>query len=183
MKTAPAKDAEKSLPLRLESALAPAPAADHDYLQIGEVTELTGLTQRTLRYYEELQLLAPPSRLAGGFRLYSPADVARLQHITRLKHLLGFSLAEIKQIIGAEEDLERWQGAGVPPGNLKHRLEQIDTLITGTATQLERLQSKIAEMDLLRDDLARRLHRLEQKRAALRAEHEGAQFHAASEYS
>ncbi len=46
---------------------------DSEYLQIGDVAVLTGLTQCTLRYYEELQLFAPPTRLAGGFRLYSPA--------------------------------------------------------------------------------------------------------------
>ena len=80
-------------------------------MQIGEVAELTGLTQRTLRYYEELQLLDPPSRMAGGFRLYSPDDVARVQHIVRLKQLLGFSLAEIKQIISAEDDPGRCTGA------------------------------------------------------------------------
>src|SRR4051794_3783068 len=83
--------AEKYIPLRVESTPTASPAPDHDYLQIGEVAELTGLTQRTLRYYEELQLLDPPTRLAGGFRLYSPRDVARVRQIMRLKQLLGFS--------------------------------------------------------------------------------------------
>jgi hypothetical protein len=47
-----------------------APRADAS-LQIGEVAERTGVTQRTLRFYEEKGLLKPPSRLDGGFRLYS----------------------------------------------------------------------------------------------------------------
>jgi DNA-binding transcriptional MerR regulator len=44
--------------------------------RIGEVAKLTGVTTRTLRYWEELQLLQPSSYRASGERLYSPADVA-----------------------------------------------------------------------------------------------------------
>ena len=57
--------------------MAPAIGAEHDtaghvrYMQIGEVAERTALTQRTLRYYESIGLLAPASRMEGGFRLYS----------------------------------------------------------------------------------------------------------------
>ena len=76
-------------------------AGHEGYLQIGEAADSVGLTQRTLRYYEEKGLLDPPSRMDGGFRLYSPVDVERLNRITELKSLLGFSLAEIKEMIGA----------------------------------------------------------------------------------
>ena len=53
------------------STVAPPPEQSEAYLQIGEVAERTGVTQRTLRFYEEKGLLKPPSRLEGGFRLYS----------------------------------------------------------------------------------------------------------------
>ncbi|MBI5285464.1 MAG: MerR family transcriptional regulator [Chloroflexi bacterium] len=72
------------------------------YLQIGEVAERTGVTQRTLRFYEEKGLLHPPSRLEGGFRLYSEDDVRRVEQIKRLQTLLGFSLADIKEMVEAE---------------------------------------------------------------------------------
>src|SRR3989304_3948597 len=78
------------------------PASEEPHLQIGEVAERTGLTQRTLRFYEEKGLLKPPTRMEGGFRLYSEADVQRLQQIKRLQQLLGFSLAEIKEMVDAE---------------------------------------------------------------------------------
>jgi DNA-binding transcriptional MerR regulator len=77
--------------------------AEHAYLQIGEVAERTGVTQRTLRFYEEKGLLKPPSRLDGGFRLYSEDDVLRVEQIKRLQTLLGFTLAEIKDMVEAEE--------------------------------------------------------------------------------
>ena len=76
---------------------------DQAYLQIGEVAERTGVTQRTLRFYEERGLLKPPSRLDGGFRLYSEDDVRRVEQIKRLQSLLGFTLAEIKDMVEANE--------------------------------------------------------------------------------
>lgn len=79
-------------------------AKSEAYLQIGEVAERTGVTQRTLRFYEEKGLLKPPSRMEGGFRLYSEEDVRRVEQIRRLQGLLGFSLAEIKEMVEAEEE-------------------------------------------------------------------------------
>ena len=81
------------------------PDADEAYLQIGEVAERTGVTQRTLRFYEEKGLLRPPTRMDGGFRLYSEEDVKRVEHIRRLQDLLGVALAEIKEMVDAEETL------------------------------------------------------------------------------
>jgi len=75
------------------------------YMQIGEVAERTSLTHRTLRFYEEKGLLDPPTRMEGGFRLYSEEDVRRIEHVLELKQLLGFSLAEIKQMVDAETAL------------------------------------------------------------------------------
>src|SRR3990172_5481435 len=73
------------------------------HLQIGEVADRTGVTQRTLRFYEERGLLNPPSRMDGGFRLYSEEDVDRVEQIKRLQSLLGLTLAEIKDMVEAEE--------------------------------------------------------------------------------
>ena len=78
-------------------------SAEQAYLQIGEVAERTGVTQRTLRFYEEKGLLKPPGRMDGGFRLYSEDDVLRVEQIKRLQTLLGFTLAEIKDMVEAEE--------------------------------------------------------------------------------
>ena len=84
-------------------ALAEPAPSNGAYLQIGEVAERTGVTQRTLRFYEEKGLLKPPGRMEGGFRLYSEDDVRRVEQIKRLQTLLGFTLAEIKEMVEAEE--------------------------------------------------------------------------------
>ena len=73
------------------------------YLQIGEAANRAGLTQRTLRYYEELGLLKPASRMEGGFRLYSADDMDRIEYIKNLRDVLGFSLAEIRDMVAAED--------------------------------------------------------------------------------
>lgn len=77
-------------------------------MQIGEVAEQTGLSLRTIRYYEEVGLITPSARTSGGFRLYSETDVARLRLVRRMKPL-EFSLEEMRRVLGVLDALE---GAG-----------------------------------------------------------------------
>ncbi len=73
-------------------------------LRIGDVARIVGTTPRTIRYYEEIGLLAPaPARPSGGHRSYSEAEVERLREAMRLKDLLGLSLEELKELLSAEE--------------------------------------------------------------------------------
>ena len=67
-------------------------------LQIGELGKQTGLSIRTLRYYDEIGLLMPSHRTEAEYRLYSEADIARLQQILSLRQL-GFALKEIRQCL------------------------------------------------------------------------------------
>jgi MerR family transcriptional regulator, repressor of the yfmOP operon len=76
-------------------------------LRIEAVAQRTGLTKRTIRYYEEIGLLAPSSRTDGGFRLFSEADVAHLERINALKVSAGLTLAEISELLEAESVRER----------------------------------------------------------------------------
>ena len=66
-------------------------------LSISQVRERTGVSARTLRYYEELGLLPGARRRAGGRRVYGSDELERLRFIQRLK-ALGLTLAEIKQL-------------------------------------------------------------------------------------
>jgi len=67
-------------------------------MQIGQVAERTGLSIRTLRHYDEVGLVTPSARTAGGFRLYTEDDVERLRTIRRMKPL-GFTLDEMRQLL------------------------------------------------------------------------------------
>lgn len=73
--------------------------------QIGEVAESIGLSLRTIRYYEEVGLVRPSARSQGGFRLYSDADVARLQLIKWMKPL-DFTLEQMGEVLEALDELD-----------------------------------------------------------------------------
>lgn len=70
--------------------------------RIGEISRLTGLTLRTIRYYEELGLLSG-GRTDGGQRYFRDEDLVYLKRIIELKSL-GFSLEEISKIIKLKEE-------------------------------------------------------------------------------
>ena len=69
------------------------------FMKIGEVAKQTEVGIETIRYYERVGLLAEPERRPSGYRQYDEAVVARLQFIRRTKEL-GFTLAEIKELLG-----------------------------------------------------------------------------------
>ncbi|WP_141527978.1 MerR family transcriptional regulator [Bacillus sp. AFS023182] len=69
-----------------------------EMISIQELTKETGVTVRTLRYYDQIDLLRPSGKTEGGHRLYSETDVIRLQQILFLKEI-GFSLKEITNML------------------------------------------------------------------------------------
>jgi len=78
---------------------------DKDLHQIGEVAEQVGLSLRTVRYYEEVELLSPPTRTSGGFRLYGEEHLDQLKTIKQMKPL-DFSIEEMRVLLRARKDLE-----------------------------------------------------------------------------
>jgi DNA-binding transcriptional MerR regulator len=80
-------------------------------MQIGEVSERTGLSLRTIRYYEEVGLVRPSARTPGGFRLYTEPDVARLNLVKRMKPL-EFSLEEMRDLLASLDALDAAEEAG-----------------------------------------------------------------------
>ncbi len=67
-------------------------------LRIGEVSGRTGISIETLRFYERSGLLGRPARTEGGYRMYGPEELLRLEFIKRAQ-TLGFTLEEIRRII------------------------------------------------------------------------------------
>jgi MerR family copper efflux transcriptional regulator len=72
--------------------------------QIGEVAEMVGLSLRTIRHYEEVGLVPPSGRTAGGFRLYTDSDVERLR-LVKLMKPLGFTLDEMRELLELQDRL------------------------------------------------------------------------------
>lgn len=75
-----------------------------DRYQIGEVAEAVGLSLRTIRHYEEVGLVPPSGRSAGGFRLYTDRDIERLRLVKQMKPL-DFSLEEMRELLEARDRL------------------------------------------------------------------------------
>jgi DNA-binding transcriptional MerR regulator len=141
---------------------------DEALWRIDQISTRTGLTKRTLRYYEEIGLLDPPTRTEGGYRLYSEADIHRVEAIKRLRNLLGFSLAEIRDLVCADEERARvrdaWRRDDAPAARLQ-RLEEAEALVRG---QLILVEEKLAGLKDMRATLRERLDRYDTLRTQLR---------------
>ena len=72
-------------------------------IAIQEISKLTGISVRTLRYYEEIELLIPLTKTEGGHRLYGEEELKKLQQILFLKNL-GFKLKEIQRLLNEAWD-------------------------------------------------------------------------------
>ena len=83
---------------------------DQEMRQIGEAAAQTGLSLRTIRFYEEVGLVPPSGRTTGGFRLYTDADIERLQLVKDLKPL-DFTLEEMGEVLALLDQLDE-QGSG-----------------------------------------------------------------------
>ncbi len=134
-------------------------------LRIGDVAKLVGTTPRTIRYYEEIGLLAgAPERPAGGHRLYTPAEVDRLREVIRLKELLGVSLDELKDLLTAEEaraavraELQR---EDVQP---ERRRELLEEALGHIERQLELVEHRAIELARLQEELCETRERVRRK--------------------
>ncbi|SNR60123.1 DNA-binding transcriptional regulator, MerR family [Blastococcus mobilis] len=105
-----------------------------ELMQIGQVAERTGLSLRTIRFYEENGLVIPTARSEGGFRLYSENEVARLEVIKRMKPL-GFSLEEMQELLTLLADLNAATG---DREQLVDRLRMFHEAATARVTALKK---------------------------------------------
>ena len=143
-------------------------ANDEPYLQIGEVADRTGVTQRTLRFYEERGLLKPPTRLEGGFRLYSNEDIQRVEQIKRLQNLLGLTLAEIKDMVEGEEIRSEMRATYRPDLEPSERLRRVSHLLAVTERQREIIEHKIAALRDMQNDFEEKIKRYKSVEKELR---------------
>jgi DNA-binding transcriptional MerR regulator len=80
-------------------------ATEAGLLGIGQAAIRAGVSERALRYYQELGLITPSGCTPGGLRRYSDGDLARVAHLRELQDLLGFNLDEIRGIFDNEDHL------------------------------------------------------------------------------
>ena len=138
------------------------PAVPDRTWKVGELAERTGLTIRALHHYDAMGLLSPSGRTdsahQSGHRLYTAADVARLQQIVSLKQL-GFTLEQVGDYLDrADYDprrvvrmhLERVRGQAAELNRLEHRLAALaDALDKAEIVSADTFLSTIEEMTMI----------------------------------
>jgi DNA-binding transcriptional MerR regulator len=140
--------------------------------RIGEVAKLTGLTTRTLRYWEELGLVRPSTHGENGERLYTAVEMARVTRIRDLQELLRFSLAEVRVVLDTEDVdvLDRVRSefrAGEPSPDRQRQL--LDEAIAANDQLLGRLDDSLARIGAFRAERAAAAQRLRERRQSLHA--------------
>ena len=114
------------------------------HMNIGAVSALTGVSAKTMRYYESIGLTEEPVRAANRYRAYSKRDVAVLRFIQRSRSL-GFSVRDVRDLLSLWNDQER-ASANVKALALRH---------------IGAIELKIAELRSIREtllDLTARCH-------------------------
>ncbi|HVU78236.1 MAG TPA: MerR family transcriptional regulator [Gaiellaceae bacterium] len=138
-------------------------------MRIGEVAERAGVTARTIRYYEERGLLGHPgTREKGEHRVYTEADVVRLQELIRLRDLLGLSLDDLVGLVEAEEARAALRGQWEESSTDEERVRIVEASIPLVEKQLELVQSRRDKLDAFEAELEQKLGRLKRRRSELR---------------
>jgi len=124
-------------------------------MQIGEVAERTGLSLRTIRYYEEMRLVQPSARTSGGFRLFTDADVARLTLVKRMKSL-EFSVEDMRNLLVALDALERDDDT---PGSRALLLDRLVMFREAADARIRALHEHLQTAEDFAKDLRREISR------------------------
>lgn len=136
-------------------------------LRIQEVAGETGLTPRTIRYYEEMGLLAPAARSGGAYRLYDADDLDRLRFIRGLRDDAGFSLAEIRQLLEDDRARARNRARFHATQDAVERRTLLGEALERTDRQWATLHDKMARLEAMLDEVSERRARLAARLADL----------------
>ena len=101
-------------------------------LKVGELAKEVGKTVRAMHLYEEMGLLRPVSRSAGGYRLYTSEAASRVKWISKMQDM-GFSLAEVQAF------LKSWEGSQNGPHGMRKVRAVFEEKLAETREQMKRL--------------------------------------------
>jgi DNA-binding transcriptional MerR regulator len=121
-------------------------------MQIGEVAARVGLSLRTIRHWDEVGLVVPSERSAGGFRLYTEPDIERLALVKTLKPL-DFSLEQMRELLDTIDGIEADSGEDSErTGELMRRLVMYRAAADG---RVEALRAQVQGLEMLSRELRR----------------------------
>ena len=118
-------------------------------ISIGDLAKKLEMSQRTIRYYEEIGLLNSIKRVEAGRRVYTDEDLRRLKLIKRLK-IMGMTLSEMQEL-EAMWTIE------------KSNDKVLGRLLELMGNQLRRLEDRIADLNILRNEIMEYQKRIKSK--------------------
>jgi len=127
---------------------------------VEEVAKKMNVTPRTLHYYEEMGLITPASRTAGGHRLYDDQVVAKLFRILQIKDSLGTSLQEIREIMSSEDAMERLKESYQEISSEHEKQFIIEEYSSHLVRIIGKIDEKIANLSEMKKTFTDRLHRV-----------------------
>lgn len=133
--------------------------------RIGELAAAVGTTTRTVRYYEEIGLLAGGERRKGAHRLYTDADADRLRELVRLRDLLGVSLEELKTLVEAEEARARLRRRFARTEDEAEKRDIAGKALVHVQRQLALVRERQQALARLEAELVEKLDRIEARLA------------------
>ncbi len=120
-----------------------------DVLTVGAVSDLAGVTVRTLHHYDEIGLVVPAGRTDAGYRTYGPGEVERLQEVLFFREL-GFALDEIKDVM-QDPNYSRTDALEKQRALLEERADRLLKMMDAvdTAVLAERTGVKMSSEEML----------------------------------
>ena len=124
-------------------------------MRIGQFARAAGVGIQTIRFYEREKLLRVPPRTAGGYRVYSEKDLDRLLFIRR-NHEIGFTLAEIRQLLNLHGAIETM------PRPLRQKPNQVKEIVAIGRERLGQVSEKIRTLQNMKQQLEFLVRHLEE---------------------
>jgi len=122
-------------------------------LKIDDVAKKSGLTKRTIRYYEQIGLMPAPPRSEGGFRLYTEEHVEFLKKITNAKEVMGFSLQELQEFLALSDTLEIQKMDYRQVKGTSQQKEKLEQVLHTVEEQLKLIEQKKKNILKVESDL------------------------------
>ncbi|QJC54031.1 MerR family transcriptional regulator [Paenibacillus albicereus] len=138
--------------------------------RIEDIAQMTGLTKRTIRYYEEIGLLAP-ERSDGGYRLYGEEHVQRLRKLIDARDALGFSLQELQEYVAIHEELTQLRQT-VREETGEEKRAAVLRLEAAVQRQLAMIDAKLSQIGRVREEYHELQARIDEARQAWNQEQE-----------
>lgn len=122
-------------------------------MKIDQVSKKSGLSKRTIRYYEEIGLLPVTIRSKGGYRLYTMNHLDYLNRIIVAKDVLGLTLQEVQNFLSLKEEIENQRAQYKKEIDPQKRKEKLMYILKVTNDQLNMINKKLQNMNEVKLDV------------------------------